>query len=84
MKVLRKIPTDGTFHQTQPSDRLRGKQECYSYDNKSAMDRWPLLVLFTILQFLFDRSFVSARVNSALACNIFDVPWVGHEKVFAL
>lgn len=36
----------------------------------------PLLFLFEVMQSLFDRSFASSVVNSTLACNIFDVPFV--------
>lgn len=76
MDVLVGIPMDGTFHQEQPLDRLVGEQVCYSFDLKSATDRWPLIFLFEVFQYLFDRSFASAVVNSALACNIFEVPFV--------
>jgi|EndMetStandDraft_3_1072993.scaffolds.fasta_scaffold00225_6 hypothetical protein len=31
---------DGTFQA--PLDRLAGKQDCYSFDLKSATDRWPI------------------------------------------
>lgn len=60
---------DGTFSQTRPLDRLVGDRVCYSFDLKSATDRWPLLLLFELMQALFDRSFASAVVNSALATN---------------
>lgn len=49
---------------------------CYSFDLKSATDRWPLLLLFEIMQYCFDRSFASSVVNSALASNVFEVPFV--------
>ncbi|KAE9584285.1 putative RNA-dependent RNA polymerase, mitoviral (mitochondrion) [Lupinus albus] len=42
MKVLRRIPMDGTFDQVRPLDRLRSSIQVYSYDLKSATDRWPL------------------------------------------
>lgn len=76
MDVLIKIPMDGTFNQHRPLDLLKGAMNCFSYDLKSATDRWPLLVLFEIVQSLFDRSFASATVNSALACNVFTLPFV--------
>lgn len=41
MEVLRRLPMDGTFMQTQPLDRLVGEQTCFSFDLKSATDRWP-------------------------------------------
>ncbi|KAJ1419741.1 RNA-dependent RNA polymerase, mitoviral [Sesbania bispinosa] len=36
MKVLRRIPMDGTFDQVRPLDRLRCSIQVYSYDLKSA------------------------------------------------
>lgn len=67
---------DGTYDQTRPLDRLVGSKVCYSFDLKSATDRWPLVFLFETMVALFDRSFASAVVNSALARNLFEVPFV--------
>lgn len=50
MAVLRRLPCDGTFHQTRPLDNLVGEQTCYSFDLKSTTDRWPLYFLFEIFQ----------------------------------
>ncbi|KAL0304657.1 UNVERIFIED_CONTAM: putative mitochondrial protein, partial [Sesamum angustifolium] len=72
-RVLRLIPMDGTFDQTRQVKR-KGSRKTFCYD-LSATDRWPLVVLFEVFQNLFDRSFASAVVNSALACNIFEVPF---------
>lgn len=80
MNVLSKIPMDGTFDQTSPLDRLVGNKTAYSFDLKSATDtplnKGPLVFMFEIMQLLFDRSFASSVVNSALATNIFEVPFV--------
>lgn len=76
MQVLSHIPQDGTFDQTKPLDNLVGSSVCYSFDLKSATDRWPLLLLLYIMQYCFDRSFASSVVNSALASNVFEVPFV--------
>lgn len=76
MDVLKSVPMDGTFNQTKPLSYLKGRSECFSYDLSSATDRRPLQIMFEIFQFLFDRSFASAVVNSALATNIFQVPFV--------
>ncbi|XP_028059367.1 uncharacterized protein LOC114263071 [Camellia sinensis] len=67
---------DGTFNQTKPLDRLVGKEVLYSFDLKAATDRWPLVLLFELMCYLFDRSFASAAVNSCLAFNRFQVPFV--------
>lgn len=80
MEVLSRLVTDGTFHQEAPLDRLRGKSTLDSYDLTAATDRWPLGMLFKIMCFLFDRSFASSVVNSALAYNIFDVPFVNRQR----
>ena len=74
--VLRRIPEDGTFDQTRPLSYLVGNQHCFSFDLKSATDRWPLVFLFEVMCVLFDRSFASSVVHSALAWNIFEVPFV--------
>lgn len=55
--LIGKIPMDGTFNQTKPLDRLVGKMHLYSYDLKSATDRWPLLIMYKMIEFLFDREF---------------------------
>lgn len=67
---------DGTFDQTAPLDRLVGSKHCSCFDLKSATDRWPLVFMFEMFQCLFDRSFASATVNSCLAQNVFNVPFV--------
>ncbi|KAL0283465.1 UNVERIFIED_CONTAM: putative mitochondrial protein [Sesamum radiatum] len=55
--------------------KRKGSRKTFCYDLSAATDRWPLVVLFEVFQNLFDRSFASAVVNSALACNIFEVPF---------
>lgn len=76
-EILKGLRTDGTFCQTAPLDRLKGvKGTVYSIDLKSATDRWPLLLLFELIQCLFDRSFASSVVNSTLGTNVFDVTFV--------
>lgn len=72
-----------TFNQTQPFDRLVGSRHSFSFDLKSATDRWPLVFLFEVVQYLFDRYFASSVVNSAFACNIFEVPFVKLKRRFS-
>lgn len=83
-EVLRRLPQDGTFNQTQPFDRLVGSRHSFSFDLKSATDRWPLVFLFEVVQYLFDRSFASSVVNSAFACNIFEVPFVKLKRLSSM
>lgn len=81
MKLLIKLPMDGTFNQVSPLLRLRDRPGTFhSVDLKSATDRWPLLLLFEIVQALFDRSFASCVVNSTLAQNIFQVTFLKKAK----
>ncbi|GAB2236455.1 hypothetical protein Droror1_Dr00028099 [Drosera rotundifolia] len=71
---------DGTFNQSAPLDRLAGTSgTVYSIDLKAATDRWPLLLMFEIVQSLFDRSFASSAVNSALGLNIFEISFVNRK-----
>ena len=72
MEVLKK----NGFNQTRPLDRLVGEMTCFSFDLKSATDRWPLVILFEIMIYLFDRRFASSAVNSCLAMNRFQIPFV--------
>lgn len=44
MHVLSRLPTDGTFHQTQPLDRIVNWKAYYSSDFTAATDRMPLRV----------------------------------------
>jgi hypothetical protein len=80
-EVLKMIPMDGTFEQTRPLNYLEGSEVAYSYDLKSATDRWPLVFMFEVMCYLFDRSFASSVVNSTLACNIFEVPFVSLKRL---
>lgn len=60
--VLKTIPMDGTFNQTDPLDRLAGVPgTVHSIDLKSTTDRWPLLVMFELVQALFGRSFAYSQ-----------------------
>jgi hypothetical protein len=66
--------TDGTFNQERPLDRLIGSSCCHCFDLKSE-SATPFL-MFEIFCHMFDRSFASAVVNSALGTNIFYVSFV--------
>lgn len=81
MSVLkRRVANDGTFCPTKPLDLLVGKQTSFSFDLKSATDRWPLLMMFYVIQSCFDQSFASSVVNTTLACNVFHVPFVKRKE----
>lgn len=73
MAVLKRIPNDGTFNQPEPLKYLLGHSHCYSYDLKSATDRWPLHFLYVIMIMLFGPSLASSVVNKTLGFHVFDV-----------
>lgn len=75
MKILSKLPMDGTFHQERPLLRLSKLKpnETYSFDLKSATDRWPLSIIFTVFALFFGRTYASSVVNSTLGLNTFRV-----------
>lgn len=76
MKVLKTIPTDGTFDQLRPIHRLKqikDHQNLYSFDLKSATDRWPLAVIHTVLIGIWGTTLSSSIVISTLGMNSFMV-----------
>lgn len=68
MRVLSLLPTDGTFDQQGPIRQLAASRpsDLYSFDLKSATDRWPLVVIYTLVECLFGSTFASCVVNSTL------------------
>lgn len=78
-KVLSRLPSDGTFDQEGPLSRLREqfkrspRDVVYSFDLKSATDRWPLCVIYTMFETLFGPTLASSVVNSSLGLNTFFV-----------
>ena len=82
MSILRRLKTDGTFDQTRPLDYLSGFTYGYSYDLKSATDRWPLPVLFALASLLLGPTLASSVVQAALSYNTFVVskPEVSKER----
>nr|WMB96955.1 hypothetical protein [Solanum melongena]WMB97167.1 hypothetical protein [Solanum aethiopicum] len=73
MSVLSSIKQDGTFNQEQPLYLLRSKRcnNCYSFDLKSATDRWPLSVIYTLMSCIWGSTLASSIVNSSLGLNTF-------------
>lgn len=65
---------DGTFHQEKPLDRLVGSQDSFSYDLKSATDRWPLVFMKKVLVVLFGEA-VADTICTYLALNLSNVPF---------
>jgi len=61
--VLRKIPQDCTFNQTEGLKKIqevKSRKIYYSYDLKSATDRFPVLVQQQILSLIFNPSYADA------------------------
>jgi len=73
MKVLSRLPSDGTFDQEAPIRRLRDLRlrNLYSFDLKSATDRWPLSVIHDLMSMMWGPSLASSMVNGALGLNTF-------------
>ncbi|KAF3677612.1 putative NADH-ubiquinone oxidoreductase chain 4L-like [Capsicum annuum] len=64
---------DGTFNQEFPLSLVREgkKNECYSFDIKSATDHWSLSVMFALMSCMFGPTLSSSIVNSSLGLNTF-------------
>ncbi|KAF8364959.1 hypothetical protein HHK36_031403 (mitochondrion) [Tetracentron sinense] len=73
MKILKAIPMDGTFAQSAPLENLRGLSNLYSFDLKSATDRWSLELLFRLVACLFPPNLAASLVQSTLGFNSFFV-----------
>lgn len=69
MSVLRRLDGDGTYNQTKPLERLVGFQNVYSFDMKSATDRWPRVLIYQMIALLFDVYTASSVVNSSLGLS---------------
>ncbi|ROV86622.1 hypothetical protein VSDG_10208 [Cytospora chrysosperma] len=80
MSILRRISMDGTFNQNKPLLNLIPAKHCFSFDLKSATDRFPLSFLCKIMQCMFGCDFASSVVNSTLAFNFFHVPFVKRKS----
>jgi hypothetical protein len=76
MSVLKTVPMDGTFDQRRPILRLSRYKDLtniYSYDLKSATDRWPLSVIFEVQACIWGPTLASSIVNGSLGLNSFSV-----------
>ena len=75
MRVLSRIPTDGTFHQEGPIHRLLSynPSNILSIDFKSATDRWPCSTIETVLQLFFGKTMASCVVRGCLQMNFFQI-----------
>lgn len=86
MNVLSTLSTDGTFNQEGPLLRLAEKRpmNTYSFDLKSATDRWPLSIIFTVFAVFFGRTYASAVVNSTLGLNTFRVDYPMTSRMYEI
>ncbi|KAF3619963.1 putative NADH-ubiquinone oxidoreductase chain 4L-like [Capsicum annuum] len=73
MKVLSRIPTDGTFDLERPLHILKKKKSLFffSFDLKSGMDRCPLSVIYSLMSCILESTLASSIVNSSLGLNTF-------------
>jgi hypothetical protein len=74
MTILKSIPNDGTFEHTKPLTWIKGYLQCFSFDLKSATDRWPLYYLFSIVEYWLGHNPAGSIVNTTLGHNVFMVP----------
>lgn len=72
MKVLSSIPTDGTYHQLAPIDKLVSRSHHWvrSIDLSAATDRWPVSIIHDLMSCMFGPTFASSVVNGGLAMNV--------------
>ncbi|KAG9438895.1 hypothetical protein H6P81_021193 [Aristolochia fimbriata] len=73
MSILRLLPTDGTYNQTAPLSRLRGKMHFLSFDLKAATDSLPVRLSGSLLAGLFGNEFAQSWVD-ILTQTAFRVP----------
>jgi hypothetical protein len=73
MSVLRSIPSDGTFRQERPIQRLVALKDLNfvaSFDLSSATDRWPVSTIHDLVACIFGPTLASCIVNGCLALNV--------------
>jgi hypothetical protein len=70
MSLLERIPNDGTFDQSRPLEWIKGAKQCFSFDLKSATDRWPLYYLFSIVVYWLGHNLAGSIVNTTRAHNL--------------
>lgn len=82
MRILRGLVCDGTYDQTKPLSRLAGFNIVYSFDLKSATDRWPLEIMFEVIKSVFSEVVAVSAVTTALGLTPFKVgpPLVKREQ----
>lgn len=80
MAILRLLPTDGTFRQDKPIDRIRGNSFIASYDLSSATDRWPIGLIRATFSAYFGKDLSEAIVLDTLFVNGFQVPFMTSVK----
>lgn len=64
-----RIPNDGTFDQSRPLKFVRHKSSVFSFDLKSATDRWPLAIMIKV--FGAGRELAQTIVEYTLGCTDF-------------
>ncbi|PHT36869.1 hypothetical protein CQW23_24569 [Capsicum baccatum] len=73
MKVLSRIPSDGTFDWELPLHILKKKNSLFFFfsDFKSATNRCPLSVIYSLMSCMLGSTLASSIVNSSLGLNTF-------------
>lgn len=73
MRILRRLPNDGTYNQTAPLKYVLDGGDVTSYDLSSATDRFPSVVLFHVMAELFGEEVASATVVASLSTSWFTI-----------
>ena len=69
MRVLRRLPNDGTYNQTAPLKYVLDGGDVTSYDFSSVTDRFPSVVLFHVMAELFGEEVASVTVGASLSTS---------------
>lgn len=64
MRMLKLLPTDGTYDQLAPLRRLKGKMDLYSFDLKAATDSLPISVSGHLLAGIFGQDIAQILLSS--------------------
>lgn len=85
MRVLSRLPCDGTYDQSRPIYRLQKykPKRVTSFDLSSATDRWPVAFIYHVMSHIFGAKAGDWFVYGTLSANVFSVnpPLVKREKL---
>jgi len=74
MEVLSRLKNDGTLLQDQPLKFLEGQSQIFRLDLKSATDRWPIMLFYSIMHQFFGPKIGQSVTASTNTLNVFQSP----------